>query len=584
MQQPKARTVAGLLAEMAERYPEREALVDARRRLTYRKLRDESRAFAKGLYALGVRRGDHVAILMGNVAEWLVVDFAIASLGATMVSINTWATSRELAYMLTHSDCSVLVFTDRFIRIDYTELLGEVRAAGDWPVALKEVVCLGETPAWATSFGRLIELGANVDDAVIDAAESAVDPNDIACLLYTSGSTSLPKGVLLQHFGLVENMWWIGERQHLTEVDRLWLAVSLFWALGCENALFAMVTHGGCIVLQESFDASEALRIIEQERCSVFYGTPNMTLALWEHPERETRDLSSLRTGVTIGKPEQIQMAIDLGVHEICNVYGMTEVYANSAITDAATAPAERTECVGKSLPGTEIFIVDAETGRAMGPGEIGEIRVRGYVTPGYYKDPEKNAEVFDSSGFFRTGDLGFLDEAGNLYFRGRLKEMIKTGGINVSPVEVEEILCAHDAVGQAYVVGLPDAQRDEIVAAVIVPEEGIENLNLDEIRSYCRERMAAYKVPRVFRIATDAELPLTSTRKLQKMRLPELFPQNSIGGNSIGGNSIGGNSGGENSGGENSGGENFVGENFVGGNFVGANSPGTKSSQSNSS
>jgi len=532
MDAPRSRTVGALLAEMADRFPEREAVVDARRRLTYRAFRDESLQVARGLYSLGVRPGDHVAILMGNVAEWLVTGFAVASLGATLVSVNTWATRRELAYLLDHSETVALVFSERFINTDYVAMLAALRKAGEWPDRLRAAICLGggTCPEWATPYAELPARADSVPEAPIVEIEATVAPSATACLLYTSGSTSRPKGVPLTHAGLIENMWSIGERQHLTEQDRLWLAVSLFWALGCNNALFALMTHGGCIVLQEHFDASEALRLLEVERCTVFYGTPNMTLALWEHPDRAHRDLSSLRTGVTIGKPDQIRMAMDLGAREICNVYGMTETYANSAVTDASLPAAKRVECVGPPLPGTRIRIVDPDSERLCPPGSTGEIRVRGYVMPGYYKDPEKTAEAIDTHGFFRTGDLGFLDEDGCLYFRGRLKEMVKTGGINVSPAEVEDVLSDIDGVAQAYVVGLPDPERDEIVAAVLVLEEGWTRIDLEHVRRFCRERMAAYKVPRRFRIALDSELPLTSTRKLKKLELPALFEGGPVG------------------------------------------------------
>jgi len=521
---PVARTVAGLLNEMAERFPERDALIDATRRYTYRELNAAAETVARGLYAQGVRPGDHVAILMGNVAEWLVVDFAIAKLGATMVSVNTWVTKPELQYLLDHSDARVLVMQPRFLNIDYVALLEEIRADGTWPHRLEQVVCLGAGPDWTTPYSALLERSKEADAAPIAALTNAVDPQDTACLLYTSGSTSRPKGVVLEHYALIENMWGIGERQRLTEQDRLWLAVSLFWGLGCENALFAIMTHGGCMVLQESFEAGEALRLLEEERCTVYYGTPNMTLALLEHPDRSRRDLSALRTGVTIGSPEQLRMAMTLGAHAICNVYGMTETYANASVVDANESADRRATSVGPALPGNEIRIVDPESGRLLPQGEVGEIRVRGYVTPSYYKDPEKTAASFDDDGFFLTGDLGFLDDQGHLHFRGRHKEMIKTGGINVAPVEVEEVLAAHPGVAQVYVVGLPDPERDEIVAAVIVPSDPEAPPDTSDLHAFCRERMAAYKVLRRYRFADDTELPLTSTRKLQKLRLPELF------------------------------------------------------------
>ena len=523
IEMPTAKTGMALIDEMAARHPEREALVGGGERYSWAEFRDRTRALAKGLHAAGVRRGDKVAILMGNRPEWLFADFAIMALGGVMVAANTWATARELAYQLSHSECRLLLMSSGFLKRDYIALIEEARADSYDLSGLERIFCLsdGAPPDGMEAFEELWRIGSDVPDSEIDAAQAAVEGADVACLLYTSGSTALPKGVLLQHFALIENMWDIGERLRLAPDDRLWLAVSLFWGLGCENALFAVWTHGACIVLQEHFDAGEALRLIEAERCTIFYGTPNMTLALEEHPDCAGRDLSSLRTGATLGSPEQIRRLADLGVPEICQVYGLTETYGNCTANDAHDSLALRTETIGRPLPGNDIIIADMETGRLLPQGDTGEIRLKGYVTPGYYKDPEKTAEAFDPEGYFRTGDLGFFDADGYLYFRGRTKEMIKTGGINVSPAEIEKVLIGHAAVELAYVIGLKDARRDEIVAAVIVARKEVE---AETLLALCRETLAVYKVPRRVKFVTATDLPLTSTGKLQKNRLKDLF------------------------------------------------------------
>jgi fatty-acyl-CoA synthase len=321
-------------------------------------------------------------------------------------------------------------------------------------------------------------------------------------------------------------MWHIGERMHVTEQDRLWLAVSLFWGLGCENALFNLLTHAGCVVLQESFEPGEALRLIAAERCTLFYGTPNMVQALADHPDRHKYDLSSLRSGGTVGTPEQVKRLADLGAREICNIYGLTETYGNCTVTDAAEPLSIRIASVGRPLPGVDLRIVEPATGKVLPAGEVGEIRVKGYVTIGYYKDADKNRAAFDANGYFITGDLGFLDPEGRLYFRGRIKEMIKTGGINVAPAEVEETLMAHPAVKLACVTGVPDAQRDEVVAALIVCRSG-QTVEQADLLAHCRRELAAYKVPRLMKFISEAELPLTVTGKLQKNRLADFFTPN---------------------------------------------------------
>jgi len=298
----------------------------------------------------------------------------------------------------------------------------------------------------------------------------------------------------------------------------------MFWGFACENALFAIMTHGGTVVLQEHFDAGEALALIARERCSVLYGTPNMVQALDEHPDRARHDLSSLRRGGTLGSPDQMRRAIDL-VPEICQVYGLTETYGNCSVTNASEPVERRLHTMGRPLPGVTIRIVDPDTGAARPTDVVGEIRVKGYVTCGYYKDPERTAASFDRDGFFMTGDLGVLDADGAVRFRGRIKEMVKTGGINVAPIEVEEVLMSHAGVRLAFVVGVPDPVRDEVLGAVIVPRRP-DGVTAAELTEHCRRALAAYKLPRLFRFVAETDLPLTVTGKVQKNRMAELFAE----------------------------------------------------------
>lgn len=520
MEMPASRTIPALLDEMAARHPDREALVGGDQRHSYRTLRAEVRRVAKSLHALGVRKGDKVGILMGNRPEWIIVDLAITLLGGVMVGVNTWATTAELEYLLGHSDTTMLVTVDRYLKYDYLASLDMIAARLP---RLERIVCLGETlRPGHLPYEALRTAGVDVPDATIDAAQRAIDPRDVAYLLYTSGSTSRPKGVQLQHYALIENMWGIGERMHLDADDRLWLGVSMFWGFACENALFAIMTHGGTVVLQEHFDAGGALALIARERCSVFYGTPNMVLAFNEHPERARHDISSLRRGGTLGTPDQMRRALAV-MPEICQVYGLTETYGNCSVTDAAEPPERRAETMGRPLPNVEIRIVDPETGTVRPTGQVGEIRVKGYVTCGYYKDPERTAASFDRDGFFLTGDLGLLDDTGAVQFRGRLKEMVKTGGINVAPIEVEEVLMAHPAVRLAFVVGVPDPVRDELLAAAIVLHTGAA-VTEAELVAHCRRALADYKLPRRIIFVAETDLPLTVTGKIQKNRIGELF------------------------------------------------------------
>ena len=530
---PTSRTIPALLDEQAAKYGPREAFVAGARRLTYRSLREEVRRTARGLMALGVQRGDHVAILMGNRIEWVLAFFALQQLGATTVGLNTWATPREMEYALAHAEVTCLIAVDRFRRNDYRAMIEGMRPrAGVLPKlrhlvwvaaeaqAALPVASLGEG---GITWDAMVALGKDVAEARLDASALEGGADDVAMLLYTSGSTAAPKGILLQHGKWIQNAFNIGERQHVTDKDRLWLAVSLFWSFGCVNAMPNLMTHGGCVVLQEHFDAAEALALIEHERCTIMYGTPNMVQALVEHPDRARHDLSSLRSGAMIGTPEQLMGAVDLGAKKICNVYGLSETYGNCAVIDADEPLEVRLQSVGTPLAGVTVRICHIETGAPVAAGEVGEIRVKGPLFSAYYKDDAKTREAYDADGFFHTGDLGSLDGEGRLYYRGRLKEMVKSGGINIAPIEVEETLMRHPAVRSAYVIGIPDPSLDEILVAFVIPEIDAK-VTADELKQFCKKELAAYKVPARFRFTTDAELPLTTTGKLQKMKLAGLL------------------------------------------------------------
>jgi len=521
MTKPAARTLPGLLDEIAARHPGADFLVDGGRRWTYAEFRRDARALAKGLLCFGLRPGDRLALLMGNRAEWLLVDFAAGMLGVTVVAVNTWFRAHELGHVLRHCDCAALITVNRYLGQDYAAILREI---GPLPM---RVVWLAEgsrpAPDGMFAFAELAALGRDASDAELDARIAAVGPDDIACILYTSGTTALPKGAQLYHGGIVENGFNIGERQHLRDTDRMWMGISLFWSFGVVNALPAVMTHGGAIVLQASFAAGEALALIEREQCTVYYGTPNMTLALVEHPDRKRHDLSSLRTGLTIGGPRAVRLAMALGAHEICQCYGLTEVYGNCAVADAGLPAAMREEVCGTPLPGTEIVIADPVSHMPLPPGEIGEIKIKGQVMPGYFRDPERNAEAFDGEGYFLSGDLGWRDAAGQVHFHSRLKEMLKSGGILFAPQEVEDYVAGFSEVGEAHAVSLPDPRKDEVVACAVLVKDGAR-ITEAELARRCRRGLAAYKMPAYWWLVRADELPRTATGKVQKYRLRDLF------------------------------------------------------------
>lgn len=516
---PRSQTWGDLVDEMAAGTPDAEAVVFRDERLSYARLKARVDDFARALLAAEITRGDRIALLVTNRPEWIVAAFGAAKIGAIIAAISTFSTPRELAWALEHSGAKLLVTLERFGARDYIDGLDRTALP-----ELRAVVAIDGPPrSGVLRLPEFLARGDSVEAAALSAAQRQVTPNDIAYILYTSGSTAAPKGVTLAHGNVIANGFDIGERMHLTASDRVWLAVPLFWSFGSANALPAILTHGGCAALQESFEPGEALALIERERCSVYYGMANMARALKEHADHPGCRLGAMRTGLTIGPPEDIALTIDaLGADELCNVYGSTETYGNCAVCDAHDPLELRLTTQGRPLPGMTIRALDLVTRRSLPEGEVGELAVAGYVTQGYFRAPELDADAFDTEGYFLTGDLGSIED-GRVHFRGRLKEMIKTGGINVAPLEVEEVLLQHPDVVQAFVVGVPDTAKGEIVAAA-VELRGDGAADASAIFAFCRERLASYKVPARFVFKTAAEFPRTATGKIHKPGLREEF------------------------------------------------------------
>lgn len=529
MSMPTSRTLGGLLEEQATRYPDRAAIVFDGRTWTFSEFHARVEAIAKGLLALGVSRGDKIALLAGNRPEWLWVCFAAARIGAVLCPMNTWYKRAELDYGLKHCDATVLLTVDRFLNRNYKEDLAELmpELAEEVPGKtsftrypfLRYVVGLGDKgyPGVLT-LEDLTERGQDLAEEDVLVAASKVEPSDICYILYTSGSTAAPKAVMLQHRGVIENCFQIGERQHLTEDDRLWLVLPLFYGLASVNGMPAIYTHGGCIVLQESFDPGRALELIEEERCTVYYGLGNITRALLEHPDFPRRDLSSLKKGVTGFTPEDKRLAIEeLGVESCCSIYGLTESYGNCSVADADDPLEAKMHTQGRPLPGWDFKIVDPVSRKPVGEGEVGLLLIKGYTTVGYFKDEEASAQAFDHDGYFVTGDLGSIDEDGRFRFHSRFKDMIKTGGINVSPLEVEQILETHPQIRQALVLGVSDPDRTEAIVAFI---DCSGELSGEEVQRFVKARAASFKVPHHVFFRSESELPRLASGKVAKAEL----------------------------------------------------------------
>lgn len=531
---PKSFTLGDLLDELAAKYGEREAVIWNGNRVDYNNLKKQADTFARALLKIGIRPGDHVALLCSNRLEWLTAAFAIGKIGAITVAVSTFSTDRELEWTLKHSEARCLITISSIKNQNFIKTLkrlcpeyktcsvGSLKSS-NLPNLRTIISINGDTDGAIINWTDVVSSARSISSDFLSKKQSLVKKEDVCFILYTSGSTAEPKGVMLAHGNVIANGFDIGERQNLSTNDRLWFAVPLFWSFGSANAMPALLTHGGCLVLQDTFEPLQALELIEREKCTVFYGMINMVRALRENPNWSPRKVKSMRTGLTIGLPEDIQIMIDtLDAAELCNVYGSTETYGNAAVCSSYDALELRLNSQGLPLPGMQIRAIDVDTREPLANGNVGELAVSGYVTPGYFRNPEATKSAFDSEGYFLTGDLGMIGHDGRVYFKGRLKEMIKTGGINVAPLEVEEVLMRNPQVKQTFVFGLPDPIKEEKVVAVVEPETG-SDIDIEKLRMFCRQELAPYKVPLNFIVRLNDSLPRTATGKINK---PELKTQ----------------------------------------------------------
>jgi fatty-acyl-CoA synthase len=516
MKPPFSRTLFELICEQAERFPQLAAVICGERMASYQDLADGAGRIAAALKAHGVRRGERVGILVNNRLEWLESCFGATALGATAVPFSTWSKPAELAYLLADSEVSALIAIDRFGGQDFSPAIA--RITPDCPL-LRLVVMLGEDvrPGWI-AYDEFRAVAPLTPLAPGDGA-SAIDD---ALILYTSGSSARPKAVRLQHYAVIENGFNIGERMRLGPEDRVLLAPPLFWAYGACNALPATLSHGAALVLQSRFEAGEWIGLVERHRCTAVYTLPSITGAVLRHPEFACARVASLRTGLMIGSAQEVRIAAEqLGASEICNIYGSTETYGNCVVTPCDWPLARRIEGQGPPLPGVRLRVADPETGAALPAGETGALEVAGYVTPSYCgASSVHNGAAFTADGYFRTGDLGFVDDAGGFHFVARDADIIKRAGINVSPAEIETLLLQHPDVAQAAVVGAAVGERGEAIVAFVVPKPS-EAVDAEELRAHCRALASSYKVPDHVEIC--AALPITETGKLFRRGLRDM-------------------------------------------------------------
>src|SRR5687768_2431778 len=523
-------TVGQLLSRLAESLPDHQALVYADRnlRFTFRELESEARLMACGLLGIGVRRGDRVAVWATNVPEWIVLQFALAKVGAILVTVNTSLRAREIEYLLRQSETSTLFTIAGFRDVNYIE---ELRAAGAIGSErsrlphLKRVIFIGDScPPDVAPYHQLRELASAVTEVDLEKCESDVGVDDVINMQYTSGTTGFPKGVMLSSRNIVNNGYWIGEGLGYTPTDRLCLCVPLFHCFGCVLGVLAAYTHGACLCPIESFDPLRVLETVDRERCTALYGVPTMFLAELDHPEFGRFNTTSLRTGIMAGAlcPEPLMRRVidQMKMRELTIVYGLTETSPGLTQTPRDADLIERTQTVGRVMPEIDVRIVDPATGVDVPPGSDGELWARGYVVmKGYYQLPDATAAAITKDGWLRSGDQASIDAEGRVRITGRIKDIIIRGGENIAPKEVEDVLRNHPAIADASVYAVKSEFFGEEVAAAVKPKPGA-TVDTEQVRDFCRDRLARFKIPRFIRIV-DA-FPLTASGKIQKFRLRE--------------------------------------------------------------
>jgi fatty-acyl-CoA synthase len=496
----------------------REALVEVAsgRRWTYTELDADVTTLARGLVALGIEVGDRVGIWAPNCAEWTLVQFATAKIGAILVNINPAYRTHELAYALNQSGVRLLVSAQEFKTSDYRSMVEEVRAEC---TALERVVFLG-----SSDWTDLVQAADRVPATDVAARMARLKPDDPINIQYTSGTTGYPKGATLSHRNILNNGYFVTELINFSEQDRLAIPVPFYHCFGMVMGNLGCTSHGATMVIPApGFDPGITLQAIADERCTGVYGVPTMFIAMQNHPDFGSFDLTSLRTGIMAGSPCPVEVmkrcVSDMHMAEVGIAYGMTETSPVSTQTRTDDDLERRTETIGRVHPHVEVKIVDPVTGDTVPHGTTGELCTRGYsVMLGYWDQPEKTAEAIDADGWMHTGDLAVMREDGYCNIVGRIKDLVIRGGENVYPREIEEFLYGHPDIADVQVIGVPDERYGEEICAWIRMREGAEPLDAERVREFCTGKLAHFKIPRYVMVVDD--FPMTVTGKVRKVEM----------------------------------------------------------------
>jgi fatty-acyl-CoA synthase len=499
-------------------FGDRDALIDVQRniRWSYTEFGDRVSELARALLATGLRRGDRVGIWAPNYAEWTLLQYASAKLGAILVTINPAYRTHELAFVLRQAGISYLVAAESFKTSNYAEMIEAVRP--ECP-DLREVVMIA-TPGW----DALLAKADQTTDEQVTAIQSQLDPADAINIQYTSGTTGFPKGATLSHRNILNNGYLVGELCRYTEADRICIPVPFYHCFGMVMANLAATSRGAAMVIPApAFDPAATLAAVQQEKCTSLYGVPTMFIAEWALPDFAEYDLSTVRTGIMAGSPcpaEVMKKVIAAGIDEITIAYGMTETSPVSMQTRTDDSFEHKVNTVGRVGPHLEIKIVDPETGETVPRGSAGEFCTKGYsVMLGYWEQQDKTDEVL-VDGWMRTGDLAVMADDGYVQITGRIKDMVIRGGENIYPREIEEFLYTHPDIKDAQVIGVPDPKFGEELCAWIQMRDGAPPLTADTLQEFATGKLAKYKIPKYVQIVT--EFPMTISGKIRKVEMRE--------------------------------------------------------------
>ena len=529
-------TVGQQLERVAAAFPDKEAIkyTDRPYRRTWREFNEECDRVAKGFLAHGVKKGDKIAIWATNIPQWLLTLFAACKIGAVLVTVNTAYKVFELEYLLKQSDTKILVMMDEYKGTSYVDIVRQLcRGLGKkWehlnPMLpfLDEIVYAGagDCPDGMTPWDQLEKDGQAIPDEALREIGEALDCHDVINMQYTSGTTGFPKGVMLSHYNILNNGKGIGDCMKFTENDKLCVVVPFFHCFGLVLATMASLTHATSMVPVDLYSPVKVMDAISREKCTAFHGAPTMYIAMLEHPDFEKYDFSSLRTGIMAGSPCPVKVMEAVverrNMREITITYGQTEASPATTMTTTDDSLELRVNTVGRAMPYVETKIVDPDTGRTLGPGEVGEFCSRGYNTmQGYYKMEEATRQVIDKDGWLHSGDLATVDENGYYKITGRIKDMIIRGGENIYPKEIEEFLYTIPDIQDVQVIGVPSQKYGEEVMACIVRKEG-SGITEEEVKELVRSHMARHKAPKY--VAFLDAFPMTASGKIQKFRLRE--------------------------------------------------------------